>query len=344
MLLQERFAAQLLTAAGSRPRDPAVVVRHLLAIQAQDPRGARLAIRVRSTGVTAPDVDRALDDRALVVSWLNRGTLHLVTAEDYGWLHALTTPRLLTGVTRRLRQEGVSEAQAEQGVRTVVRAIERDGPRTRLQLAEALAGQGVPTKGQALVHVLALTSLRGHVVRGPMVEAHQAYVLVADWLGKQPRVDRDTALAELARRYLAGHGPASDRDLAKWAGLPLRDARIALRYVDLADRDDGLAALPSAPEPGGELGPTLFGAYEPVLMGWTSRREVLGDHDGDVVSGGLFRPFAYARGRAVGTWRIAGDEVRVEPFGRLTDDFDREAKAVSTFLGGTSGRTSARRR
>ena len=55
-----------------------------------------------------------------------------------------------------------------------------------------------------------------------------AYALVHDWLGEPAPVDRDAALAELARRYLAGHGPADDRDLAKWAGLPLRDVRAGL--------------------------------------------------------------------------------------------------------------------
>ena len=54
--------------------------RHLLAVQAQDPRGARLAIRARTTGLTAADIDRRSTTAALVISWLNRGTLHSSTA------------------------------------------------------------------------------------------------------------------------------------------------------------------------------------------------------------------------------------------------------------------------
>ena len=61
---------------------------------------------------------------------------------------------------------------------------------------------------------------------------------------------RDRALAELARRYLAGHGPAADRDLAKWAQLPLRDARAGLEAVapELNLRPDGLVDLRRRPE------------------------------------------------------------------------------------------------
>ena len=76
-----------------------------MAIQGQDPRGARLAVRARSEGLAASDVDRALDERRLVVTWVNRGTLHLIRAEDYPLLHALTTPQLWTSCRTRLRAD-----------------------------------------------------------------------------------------------------------------------------------------------------------------------------------------------------------------------------------------------
>ncbi|MGH7876752.1 MAG: DNA glycosylase AlkZ-like family protein, partial [Candidatus Dormibacteraceae bacterium] len=55
--------------------DPVEVVRRLLAVQGQDPRGVRLAIRARTRGLTVADIDRALsDERSLLITWLNRGT------------------------------------------------------------------------------------------------------------------------------------------------------------------------------------------------------------------------------------------------------------------------------
>ena len=82
-----RLRAQLLT--GTPARDAVAVAERLLATQAQDPRGARLAVRARTRGLTAADVDRELTDRrSLLITWLNRGTLHLVRSEDYSWLHA----------------------------------------------------------------------------------------------------------------------------------------------------------------------------------------------------------------------------------------------------------------
>src|SRR5437763_6307559 len=250
MPIAERLTAQLL--AGRPARDPVAVAERLLAIQAQDPRGARLAVRARTRGLTAADVDRALtDERSLVVTWLNRGTLHLVRSEDYAWLHALTTPSLFNANARRLAQTGVTPAAAERAVAAVERSLAEEGPLTRAELRDRLAAADVPTEGQALVHLLMLASLRGIAVRGPMAGRQHAYALVRDWLGEPVPVDRDRALAELARRYLAGHGPAGDRDLAKWAGLPLRDARAGLAAIasELVESDDGHVHVTGRPAP-----------------------------------------------------------------------------------------------
>jgi hypothetical protein len=294
-------------------------------VQGQDPRGARLAVRARSEGLTAADVDRALtEERSLLITWLNRGTLHLVRSEDYPWLQALTTPPLHTSCARRLRQEGVPAAQGERAVETIERALSEEGPLTRQQLRDRLDAAGVPTAGQALIHLLFLAAVQGTIVRGPMVGKEHAYVLVRDWLGRQSKVDRDAALAELARRYLVGHAPADDRDLARWAGLPLRDARAGLAAIagELVERDDGLVHLAARPPAAEVPGPRLLGAFDPLLLGWTSRERVLGPHTHLVTMNGIFRPFALVEGRAAATWRLARGKVTIEPLSRISKQAD----------------------
>jgi winged helix DNA-binding protein len=336
-LLAARLTAQGL--AGGPLGGPVGVAERLLAVQAQDPRGARLAIRARTDEVTAAPVDRALSvDRSLLVTWLNRGTLHLVRREDYPWLQALTTPPLHTSNATRLRQTGVGERAAEKGVATIAWALAEEGPLTRGQLREHLDAAGVPTTGQALVHVLFLAALRGVAVRGPMVGAEQAFVRVEDWLGPQPPVDRDHALAELARRYLAGHGPADDRDLARWAGLPLRDARTGLAAIasELDRRPDGLVDLAGRPPAEEMPPPRLLGSFEPLLLGWVSREEVVGPHRLLVTSNGIFRPFALVDGRAVATWKLSGRKLEIEHLGRVTKKaamaLEADAQAVLAYL------------
>lgn len=347
-MIAERLAAQLLT--GAPARDTVEVADRLLAVQAQDPRGVRLAVRARTSGLRSADVDRSLGvDRSVVITWLNRGTLHLVCTADYWWLHTLTTPPLLAGSARRLAQEGVTPDQADTGVRVVRRELSRHGPRTRPQLRDAVAAAGVPVERQALIHVLYLASLRGEIVRGPMIGREQAYVGVRDWLGEAPKpLDHDDAVAELARRYLIGHGPASDRDLAKWAGLPLRDARRGLALIApvLEQRDDGLVDLRERRPAAGLPPPRLLGAFEPLLLGWTSREPILGANEQALVTdNGLFRAFALVGGRAMATWsmrsrsgRLRPEDVSLAPFGRLTAAqrraLEADAADVVRFLGG----------
>jgi hypothetical protein len=333
-IVPEWCRAQLLS--GPPATSAVQVVEQLLAVQGQDPRGARLSVRARSKGLTAVDVDRALtDDRSLLITWLNRGTLHLVHSDDLPLLHALTTPPLHTGNLRRLAQEGVTGDDVDRGVRVVVHALE-DGPTTRPQLRARLASAGVPVAGQALVHILMRTCLLGHAVRGPMVGAEHAYVSVRDWLGAElsPPKDRPAALAELARRYLRGHGPASDRDLAKWAGIPLGDARRGLSELrGLHDRGDGRVALTKASRVAVPK-PRLLGPFDPLLLGWADRTPLVGVYEQLVTSNGLFRPFALVGGRAVATWSTTGG---ITPFEELSDAdtsvLQSELADVRRFLG-----------
>jgi hypothetical protein len=336
-----RLRAQLLS--GQPARRPADVAERLLAIQGQDPRGARLAIRSRSAGLTAADVDAALTkDRALLITWLNRGTLHLVRSEDYWLLQMLTVrPGSERACLRVIAAGGGTAADADRGVAVITRALTSDGPLTRIQLRDRLAAAGLPTSGNAALHMLTLTCLRGIAVRGPMVGLHHAYVLVQDWLGRRPRMpERDDALAELARRYLAGHGPSSDRDLAKWAGLSLTDARRGLAAIsaELSERGDGLAELATEAAPEPRLpAPRLLGAYDPVLLGWASRDPIIGPHQQIVTVNGLFRPFALVDGRAAATWAWTSGQVALERLTALAPEAEAalaaEAADVRRFLG-----------
>jgi hypothetical protein len=332
-----RLTSQLLS--GPPARDAVAVAERLLAIQGQDPRGARLAVRARTQGLTAADVDRALTvDRSLLITWLNRGTLHLVRSEDYPWLHALTTPPLLTANARRLAQLGVTQAAADRGVALIERSLAEEGPLTGKQVRERLRAAKVRAEGQALAHIVGLAALRGVLVRGPMVGKQHAYVLVKDWLGNASPVGRDKALAELARRYLAGHGPADDRDLAKWAGLPLRDVRAGLAAIapELEQLAGTLLHLKKAPPTADLPPPRLLGAFDPVLLGWTSRMDIVGSHARLIADNGLFRPFALVRGRAAGIWNLRAGEVVLRPFGSLTNAdaaiLDADAADVARFL------------
>jgi hypothetical protein len=287
-LARARAAAQLLGT--PKRRSAAEVVRHLLAVQAQDFASVPLALRARSKGLTRGDVHAALDSGELVLSWLNRGTLHLVDRDDYPWLHALTAPTTLTANNRRLAEEGVTNPA--RGVRAIVKALE-DGPMLRKEI-----GERIGAKAGALTHLLLAATLEGLIVRGPVRGKEQTFVLVRDHLGKLPKIERDRALDELARRYAAGHAPAEDVDLAYWSGLPLRDVRGRIK--------PGQSTFVTARK--------LLPPFDPYIMGWKDRSFAVPEDMTKRVmpGGGMFRAVVVVDGRVAGTWSRAGGRVVVD--------------------------------
>ncbi len=200
-----------------------------------EPLGRDTAAACRSPA----DVDRALtEERTLLITWLKRGTPHLVSREDYPWLQALTTPPLFSGNARRLAQEGVTPRLAERGVTAIARPLADERPITRRQLRERLAAAGIPTRGQALVRLLMPASLRGIAVRGPMVGRDHAYALVRGWLGESAQGDDRLARA-VAPLVASVEGVL--------ASLPLLEARVGADQVVASSSSEGPWATTSTP-------------------------------------------------------------------------------------------------
>src|SRR6266508_4536548 len=191
------------------------VVRGVGALQAQATRAARLAVRARSERLTAAAVARACnEDRSVVRTWAMRGTLHMLPTEDLGWLVALLGPVFAAAGGRRRRQLGLDEATCERGLAAIAAVLADEGPFSRAELVGRLAAEGVvlDARSQAPAHLVAYAANRGLVCRGPDLDGDEpSYVLLAEWAGEQRELAPEAALAELARRYLAGHGPAGAR-------------------------------------------------------------------------------------------------------------------------------------
>jgi hypothetical protein len=202
-----------------------------------------------------------------------------------------------------------------------------------------VAKVGVRTEAQAMVHLLLAASLRGLIVRGPMKANEQAFVLVRDWLGKPQRVNRDQALAELVRRYLIGHGPASERDLVRWSKLNLGDVRrgFTASAAQLVARGDALYDVRGQRRGARLPKPKLLGPWDPLLLGWASREQVIDPaHKTIVTDNGIFRPFALVDGRAVATWSLVNKKVVLKPLVEIASPdaaaLDSDADDVHRFL------------
>jgi hypothetical protein len=297
---------------------PAGAVRHLVAIQVQLVQPAALAVRARTRGLHASDVAAAVrDDRSLVRQWLLRGTLHLVAADDLRWLQAALGPDVAWAGRQRRLELGLTDGVVERGLRAIADVLAAEGPLTRGELVDRLAARGVvlDTRSQAPIHLIGLAGRLGALCLGPDRDSGEpTYVLTADWLGPPPArpPDRETAVAELARRYVEAHGPAGVDDLAAWSGLRRTEARAALRSIagELVEVEAGgeRAWLPRgrAREPEGS-GVRLLPHFDPYLLAYRRRDFALSPDLARRLQrgGGFVHPVVIADG-----WGVAACAIR----------------------------------
>src|SRR6266542_4455510 len=161
-------------------------------------------------------------------------------------------------------------------------------------------------------------------------------------------MDRDAALAELAVRYLAAHGPAAPQDLAFWSGIRMGDVRrgwrsIADRLIEVEAPGATLWTLKSAPKEAPKGIVRLLPNFDEYLLGWRDRGFAVAPERWKTINrgGGWLHPVVLVDGRAAGTWKSERGPQRfrvdIRPFGRLSPAVRRqvasEADSVGAFLG-----------
>jgi hypothetical protein len=340
-----RGAAQLL----ARPlaiSHPADVVREAGPVQAQEPRAARLAFRARSRALSSADVDRArTEERSLLRAWLMRKTAHLIATEDAGWMLPLFAESIVRWSRGRLAGFGLDRRGQDRALALLRREVDAHGPLTRPELARGLTEAGFAAPQQIKTHLWLLATLEGGLCLGPDRGGQTCLVRARDWIGEPRTRARADSLAELARRYLRAFGPAGERDLARWAGLPLRDCRLGLERIagELTEVRAGGETLLALRGRGRRRGAApvvrLLGAFDNYNLGYVSRRfAVAPRHERAIVpGGGIVRPTITVDGRFVGTWSSKRDgrrlAVKLEPFARLVPAIEVALAAEVADLG-----------
>ena len=352
-LRRARIRAQRLSGSSRGGADE--VARAVVGVQAQDRGAAGLAIRARSGGARASDVARTWSlNGPLVLTWSLRGTRHLHHCDDVRWLLSIFGPMYAAGSPGRNRQLGIEGAAGDRAVRAVRDALRRRGPLTRPQVKDVLARHGLDVSGQAPIHILARAALEGVLYVVPDDDDEETYVMLDDRVPASRLPGREDALAELARRYLRGYGPATPADLAVWSGIGQREAKAAWSAItgELAEVSTPAGAMwilkgSSRTIADAVRSPApirLLPAFDTLLLGYADRTPLVPARFARRVNagGGMIRPTLLTDDGVVGTWSLRRERdraprVEIDPFGRLRPvvqgGIDREARAVARFIG-----------
>jgi hypothetical protein len=322
-------AQRLMRPSSHRAEHVQEIVKEVGGIQAQDATAAMLALRVRSRGLLATDVEHArVQERSIIRTWGLRGTLHLLATEDLSWLLPLFGPVFVASSRRRREELGLDEPTCRRGMHLIDTILANQGPLTRAELVERLAVHGLRLQGQARPHLLGRAALEGIICLGPDSGSEPTYVLLNDWVDqvdKASTFSEEVAYTELTRRYIGAYGPTTPKDQAAWSGLPLSKIRQAWhsianqllevehagapawmlkKYANwLDEQDTPLSAV------------RLLPRFDTYLLGYQNRDLVVPTRYAKRVNagGGMIHPTMLINGRVRGTWKTVhkGKQMRV---------------------------------
>ena len=338
---------------------PAQVLEAVCGVQAQEHPSALLALHVRAEHLTRAAIEQArLEQRAIVRTWAMRGTLHLLTAADARWLIPLLGAGAASMNQRRFIQLGWDASRAARGLRILRDALDGDAALTRAEIVALLKADGLPSEGQAPIHLIFRAAQEGLLCQGPDRGKQPTYASFERWAGPLEPLPRDEALARLARRYLSAYAPAGLADFAAWSGLKTGDARLGWQAVEAEAESFETAQDPlwllktqlpwltvSTQHPA-LVRPhfvRLLPRYDVYVLGY-AKRELLFDPAYAKrinAGGGIIHPTLLVDGHILGTWktnpRRGAIEVIVEPFEPLPKDgipaLETEVARMAKFLG-----------
>jgi hypothetical protein len=353
----QRMAAMRISPSAADAADEASVplgdriagtVAHHLAMQAQDLPSGLWSVGLR-TGATRAEVEAAIAARLVTRSWPMRGTLHLLATPDVRWMCRLLAAEMTTTERSRHTRLGLTPATLDR-TREVLSDVLRGGVvMPRHEVLETLRAHGVDPSGQRGPHLLGRLCQEALLCQGPLVGGQPTFVLLEEWVPCSWDPGREEAMAALATRYVASHGPVTERDLAGWVGKGLTFTReaVALAGPTVTTTEIGGQAYlvsPDAPAPNLTAAVRLLPGFDEYVLGYKDRSAMLTPAEElRVVPGknGMFLGTVVVGGLVVGTWNrrttTRGTLVRVAPFAPLSParrrSVERAAAGYGRFLG-----------
>lgn len=301
------------------------VVAVLGAVQAQDYAGAKWGIAQRTRGLSDAQIDKEIDDGAIVRTHVLRPTWHFVAATDIGWMLELTAPRVHAANAYWYRWLEVDDEVARRSRTALTKALREGKHLTRSELGHALTRANIEVASPVrLACVVMRAELDGLICSGTRRGKQFTYTLLEERVTKPAKLERDAALAELARRYFTTRGPATVDDFAWWSGLTKADARRGVEAASSHLRHESIEGKSYwSPNAGGATRIStplthLLPNYDEYIVGLKDRSA----YGARLQSAGV-KPRASAlagnalviSGQIVGGWRrtLAGRSVVIEP-------------------------------
>ena len=318
-------------------------ISRLAGMQGQEPKHPYVGLWSRLTEFADKQLTSAVRDREVVRATLFRGTLHLVTAEDYLRFRTTISPVLEAGL--KLLGDRADGLETEKVVAAAEKLLAKE-PLTFTEVRDALVREFPKVNERALGFT---TRMMVPLVMYPTETrwgwpANARFTPAEEWLGA--KIHRSSVPEELVRRYLAAFGPATPADFQTWSGLPKAKAvfdQLELEvFTDaqgktLYDEPDGPRPDPDSPAP-----VRFLPEFDNLLLAHAKRERIIADeHRPAVFTKNLRVKSTYlVDGLVAGLWTAEKKRgvatLTLAPFGRMLKksaaELEREGTALLRFL------------
>ena len=307
-ILNHRLLNQNISYSGfTRPAD---LVQWLGGIQGQDYPNAKWAIGARIPSITDEIIEKDIEKRSIIRTWMFRGTLHIVSGKDIHWLLKLLSGRIITSGAARKRQLGLDDRILQKCLKLLYLLLKDNNTLTREEITNGFKHNGIKAEGILLSHILQYSALNGQICFGPKRGSEFTFVLLDEVSDPGLSMSREEALCELAWRYFTSHGPATIMDFIWWSGVTGKDARTALEMVRnnlLSEKfEENEYLMPAdSKKPANKKMIYLLPAFDSYLIAYRDRSIFINDLNFSrvVSTNGIFRPIIVKDGKIEGIWK-----------------------------------------
>lgn len=336
--------------------DAVSICSDICGVQAQMMQAAYLQFWTRNHDLTRRHIEDALWNRhVLVKTSLMRQTIHIIPTTEFPvYISALKASRVAQALRVMARFKiGPDEGHFLTGL--ILEALS-GGPLGRAAIRNAIrprVSKRVRAWMEAVWSIMRIPVADGLVCYGPGEGNEINFIRVDQWLGHIKTIPPMEAQAILLRKYLRAYGPASVRDFAHWAGIPMKESREAYGCIQeermtvkvskqdcdiLKDDADEIGAVKLSRGVA-----RLLPLFDPFLLAHAEKTHLLQAlHYKRVYRNqGWISAVILVDGKIVGTWAYRFERntiiVELQPFASLQravrSSLSKEAAALARFFG-----------
>lgn len=322
--------------------DPAQVISHMGAMQAQEYRMMRWAVEMRTRKPSEKTFKQAFDSGRIIRLHLLRGTWQLVSAEDYWAMIDLCAPKAIAVTKGWMSSNKIAFSDEElMRISDILAQTAADmGSATKEDFIYALNKKNIQMDNHRLSYHIRMAEMSGTLCSGNLLPMKATYSLSADKVKPRAKIDRDEALMIFTRKYFQSRQPATLEDFVWWSGLNISDCRRGIEFLGdsihlVRWKGREFYITDNCRTRGFRKGKCLMiPPYDEYLIGYKSRDIVLSPELSHKAhnNSGIFQPIIAHDGIVCGNWAPFKDKLQAEFFiGNHDNDLQEEWSRYKKF-------------